>query len=70
VTRLVAVAAVGILMLAACQRDEQAPVTPASEPSPQVVNPGTLGGPGRVPAGRDRGGHDLGAGRPMPRGSP
>jgi hypothetical protein len=46
VTRLVAVAAVGILMLAACQRDEQAPVTPASEPSPQVVNPGTLGAPG------------------------
>jgi hypothetical protein len=42
VTRLVAVAVVGTLMLAACQRDEQAPATPASDPSPQVVNPGTL----------------------------
>jgi hypothetical protein len=42
VIRLVAVAVVGTLMLAACQREEQAPVAPASDPSPQVVNPGTL----------------------------
>jgi hypothetical protein len=42
VTRLVAVVVVGILMLAACQRDEQAPVTPGPAPSPEVVNPGTI----------------------------
>ena len=42
VTRLVAVVVVGIVMLAACQRDEQAPVTPGPAPSPEVVNPGTI----------------------------
>jgi hypothetical protein len=50
VTRLVAVAVVGILMLAAGQRDEQAPATPAADPSPQVVNPGTLGAGQQVSA--------------------
>jgi hypothetical protein len=38
----VAVVAMGILVLAGCQRDEQRPQAPAAAPSPQVVNPGTL----------------------------
>jgi hypothetical protein len=43
VSRLVAVVAIGIVVLAGCQRDEQHPQAPAATPSTQEISPGTLG---------------------------
>jgi hypothetical protein len=48
VTRLVAVVAVGIVVLAGCQRDEQRPQAPAAVPATQEVSPGTLAAGGKV----------------------
>jgi hypothetical protein len=42
VARLLAVVAIGIMVLAGCQRDQQRPQAPAAAPSTQVVSPGTL----------------------------
>ena len=51
VTRLVAVVAMGIVVLAGCQRDEPRSQTPAAAaPAPQEVNPGTLAAGARVSA--------------------
>jgi len=50
VTRLVAVVAMGIVVLAGCQRDEQRPQAPTAAPSTQEVNPGTLAAGARVSA--------------------
>jgi hypothetical protein len=48
VTRLVAVVAIGIVVLAGCQRDEQRPQAPAATPSTQEISPGTLGAGAKV----------------------
>jgi hypothetical protein len=48
VTRLVAVVAIGIVVLAGCQRDEQRPQAPAAAPSTQEISPGTLGAGAKV----------------------
>jgi len=48
VTRLVAVVAIGIVVLAGCQRDEQGPQAPAATPSTQEISPGTLGAGARL----------------------
>jgi len=50
VTRLVAVVATGIVVLAGCQRDEQGPQAPAAAPSTQEVSPGTLAAGAKVSA--------------------
>ena len=50
VTRLVAVVAMGIVVLAGCQRDEQGPQAPAAAPSTQEVSPGTLAAGAKVSA--------------------
>jgi hypothetical protein len=42
VTRLVAVVAIAIVVLAGCQRDEQGPQAPATAPATQEISPGTL----------------------------
>jgi hypothetical protein len=48
VTRLVAVVAIGIVVLAGCQRDEQRPQAPVAAPSTQEISPGTLGAGAKV----------------------
>jgi hypothetical protein len=48
VTRLVAAVAIGIVVLAGCQRDEQRPQAPAATPSTQEISPGTLGAGAKV----------------------
>jgi hypothetical protein len=48
VTRLVAVVAVGIVVLAGCQRDEQRPQAPTAVPATQEVSAGTLAAGGKV----------------------
>jgi hypothetical protein len=49
VTRLMAVVAMGIVVLAGCQRDEQGPQAPAAAaPAAQEVSPGTLAAGGKV----------------------
>ena len=50
VARPVVAVVIGILVLGACQREEQRPVTPATTPAPQVVDPGTLTAGDRISA--------------------